>query len=283
MEQKNVGGSDLLMSGKIHPSAVIDPSVRIGDDVEIGPNCVVDAGTSIGPGCRLDANVVIGRNITIGRNNLLYANCAIGRPPQLLGMRHDAATGTLKIGDNNIIREQVTIHPSIHPGQATRIGNDNLLMVGVHIGHDCVLEDRIVISNYSQISGHCRVETGVWLSGMVAVHQFVTFGKWCYAAGFSGINHDVPPFVIVSGHYPPEVRAINKRGLRRAGLDARQQRNVMEAFRRIYRGTEGVLVERVKALAAEDGLDENVRAMVDAILRSTQHRFGRHLELYREQ
>jgi len=270
------------MSGKIHPSAVIDPSVRIGQDVEIGPHCVVDAGTTIGDGCQLDANVVIGPRVHIGRNNLFYAQCAVGRPPQLLGMRRDAPVGTLRIGDNNVIREQVTIHPSIYPDRATRIGNDNLLMVGVHIGHDCVLEDKIVISNYSQISGHCHVETGVWLSGMVAVHQFVTFGKWCYAAGFSGINHDVPPFVIVSGHYPPEVRAVNKRGLHRAGLDAQQQKSIMEAFRRIYRSNDGVLIERVKALAAEDGLDENVRAMVEAILRSTQHRFGRHLEAYRE-
>jgi len=270
------------MSGNIHPSAVIDPTVRIGENVEIGPHCVVGAGTVIGDGCVLDAGVVIGPNVQIGRDNVLYTHCAIGKPPQLLGQRHDAPVGRLEIGDGNVIREYVTIHPSIYPEKATRVGSGNLLMVGVHIGHDCVLEDKIVVSNYTQISGHCHLETGVWLSGMVAVHQFVTFGRWCYAAGFSGINHDVPPFVIVSGHYPPEVRAVNKRGLQRAGLTEEQQKRINEAFRRIYRGHDGVLIERVKALAAEDGLDENVRAMVDAILRSNEHRFGRHLELYRE-
>lgn len=269
------------MDTDIHPSAVIDKTAQLADDVVVGPNCVVDSEAVIGAGTILDANVVIGPNVRIGSGNRLYSNCVIGRPPQLLGLDPEAQIGSLEIGDNNIIREQVTIHPSVHPGRSTKVGNENMLMIGVHIGHDCMLEDKIVISNYSQISGHCKLETGVWLSGMVAVHQFVTFGKWCYAAGFAGINHDVPPFVIVSGHYPPEVRSVNKRGLERAGLTQEQQAKIVEAFKKIYRDNEGVLLERVKALAGEDGLDENVRAMVDAIIRSSQHRFGRHLELFR--
>jgi len=270
------------MSGKIHPSAVIADSAVLGSDVVVGPNSVVDEGTTIGDGTQIDANVVVGKNVVLGRNNRLFPCCVVGRSPQLLGLDPSGPMGRLEIGDNNVIREQVTIHPSIYPSQVTRIGNENLLMIGVHIGHDCILEDKIVISNYTQISGHCRVETGVWLSGMVAVHQFVTFGRWCYAAGFSGVNHDVPPFVIISGHYPPEVRSINKRGLIRAGLTEEQQGQVVDAFKRIYRG-DGPLLDRVKEIAAEDGLDENVRRMVDAILRSSQHRFGRYLEQYRDQ
>jgi UDP-N-acetylglucosamine acyltransferase len=271
------------MDTNIHSSAVIDKTSQLADDVVVGPHCVVDSEAIIGTGTILDANVVIGPNVRIGSGNRLYSNCVIGRPPQLLGLDPEAQIGGLEIGDNNIIREQVTIHPSVHPGRSTKVGNENMLMIGVHIGHDCVLEDKIVISNYSQISGHCKLETGVWLSGMVAVHQFVTFGKWCYAAGFAGINHDVPPFVIVSGHYPPEVRSVNKRGLERAGLTQEQQAKITEAFKKIYRDNEGVLLERVKTLAAQDGLDENVRAMVDAIIRSSEHRFGRYLEVFRDQ
>jgi UDP-N-acetylglucosamine acyltransferase len=138
------------------------------------------------------------------------------------------------------------------------------------------------MSNYTQISGHCRIETGVWLSGMVLLHQFVTVGKWCYAAGLSGINKDIPPFLTVSGHYPPRVRGVNKRGLRRAGLSKEQQQQIIEAYRKLYR-QEGTLLENAKALEQEDGLDENVRAMVDMILRSSQHPFGRYLEKFREQ
>jgi len=270
------------MSGNIHPSAVIAADVQLGSGVVVGPNCVIDEASIIGDGTMLDANVVIGKNVKLGKDNRLFPCCVIGRAPQLLGLDPTGPMGRLVIGDRNVIREHVTIHPSIYPDQATTIGNDNLLMVGVHLGHDCILEDKIVISNYTQISGHCKIETGVWLSGMVAVHQFVTFGRWCYAAGFSGVNHDVPPFVIISGHYPPEVRSINKRGLVRAGLTEEQQGQIVDAFKRIYRG-DGPLLDRVKELAAEDGLDENVRRMVDAILRSSQHRFGRYLEQYRDQ
>jgi len=275
-DMKNTGSTN------IHASATIAGSAQLGCGVIVGPNCVVDEGAQIGDGTILDANVVVGKDVKLGRGNQLYANCVIGRPPQLLALAAGDPVGDLEIGDNNIFREQVTIHPSMHPGKMTKIGNDNMLMIGVHIGHDCELEDKIVISNYSQISGHGKIETGVWLSGMVAVHQFVTFGKWCYAAGFSGVNHDVPPFLIVSGHYPPEVRSINKRGLNRAGLSAEQQKNVLKAFKQIYRSDEGVFLDRVKALANENGLDENVQAMVDAIIRSSEHRFGRHLEQFRD-
>jgi len=268
------------MSTNVHPSATITKTAILADEVVIGPNCVIDEAVVIGSGSVLDANVVIGKNVKIGRRNRLYANCVIGGPPQLLGLE-PGRQGGLQIGDDNIIREQVTIHPSIHPDKLTKIGNENLLMVGVHLGHDSVLEDKIVMSNYSQISGHCKIETGVWLSGMVGAHQFVTFGRWCYVAGLSGVNHDVPPFVIVSGHYPPRVRAVNKRGLQRAGMTQQQQEPIIGAFKKIYRG-KGVFLERVRSLAAQDGLDQNVRDMVDAIIRSSEHRFGRHLELFRD-
>ena len=270
------------MSTEIHPSAVVDASAVIGAGVVIGPNCVIGAGTEIGDGTFLDANVVIDKNVKVGKGNRFYVNSMIGRPPQLLGMAEDAEYGTLEIGDNNIIRETVTIHPSMHKGSVTRIGNENLIMIGVHIGHDCVLEDKIVLSNFCQVSGHCKVETGVWLSGMVLMHQFVTLGKWCYAAGLSGINHDVPPYVIISGHYPPEVRSINKRGLVRAGLSDESQKKVFKAFKRIWKSDEGVFVDRVKAIAAEEDLDPEVKYMVDSIIRGNEHRFGRHLELYRD-
>jgi len=267
---------------QVHRSAVIDKSVQLDGGVIIGPNCVIDSGVSIGSGTVVDANVVVGKNVKIGRDNHLFSNCALGGRPQILALGHDAEFGGLVIGDRNIIREQVTIHPSMHPDKATEIGNDNLLMIGVHIGHDCLLQDKIVMSNYVQISGHCRIETGVWLSGMVLLHQFVTVGKWCYAAGLAGINHDIPPFLIVSGHYPPKVRGVNKRGLARAGLSQTQQKNIIKAYEKLYRRS-GPLLENAKALAQENGLDENVMAMIDMITKSSEHRFGRYLEKFRDE
>jgi len=269
-----------MNSSRIHPSAVIDGTARLADDVVVGPNCVVAGGVEIASGTVLEANVFIEKGVRIGRGNHFFPYCTIGCRPQILSLGPEDVTGGLEIGDNNIIREQVTIHPGMRPGSVTRIGNDNLLMVGAHIGHDCVLGDRIVMSNYVQISGHCHIGTGAWLSGMVCVHQFITIGRWSYAAGLAGINHDVPPFVIVSGHYPPRIRAVNKRGLKRAGLSEQKQQEISEAYRRLYRSG-GTLLENARILSAEDGWDENVKEMVDVILKSSRHRFGRYLETFR--
>jgi len=268
---------------QIHPSAVIAGDTKLADGVSVGPNCVIGSAVSIGSGTVLEANVVIGRNVTIGENNHLFPNCVIGGTPQVLGLGPDDEIGKLVIGNNNIVREQVTIHLSMYAGEVTRIGNDNLLMVGVHIGHDCVLEDKIVMSNLVQISGHCKIETGAWLSGVVVLHQFLTLGKWCYAAGLAGVNRDIPPFLIVSGHYPPRIRGVNKRGMERAGLTEQQQQKILDAYKKLYRRDGSSLLENAKLLAQEEGLDENVRAMVDMIIKSSEHRFGRHLELFREQ
>jgi UDP-N-acetylglucosamine acyltransferase len=265
---------------QVHPSAAVSKEADLADGVIIGPNCVIEGSISIGAGTILDANVVISGDVKIGRDNHFFSNCTIGGRPQMLSLKADDKIGGLVIGDNNTIREQVTIHPSVYPGKFTRVGNDNLLMIGVHIGHDCELEDKIVLSNYVQISGHCKIETGVWLSGVVLLHQFITIGKWCYAAGLAGINKDVPPFLIVSGHYPPEVRGVNRRGLVRAGLNEQQQKNIVEAYRKLYRRG-GALLENARAMQKEDGLDENVCAMLESIIRSGEHRYGRYLEKFR--
>jgi UDP-N-acetylglucosamine acyltransferase len=266
---------------QIHSTAVIEEGAIIQEGVVIGPHCFVDTGSVIGEGTILEANVVIGKNVRIGKRNHLFPNCVIGGQPQILNIGPDAKIGGLIIGDDNTIREQVTIHPSMHHGALTKIGNFNLIMVGVHIGHDCILEDKTVLSNFTQVSGHCKIETGVWLSGVVLIHQFTTVGRWCYAAAIAGINKDVPPFLIVSGHYPPEVRGVNKRGLKRAGLNEKQQKAIMDTYKHLYRDDKKPLLQKAKEMAKEAGLDENVRDMVDAILKSGEHRYGRYLEKFR--
>lgn len=265
---------------KIHPTAVIEPDAQIGNGVTVGPNCYIDSGAQIGDDCVLDANVVIGKNVKVGQKNVFYPNCVIGRNPQMLGATPDSVFGGLEIGSNNMIREFVTIHPSIYADSKTIIGNNNLIMVGVHIGHDCIIEDKTVISNVTQISGHCKIETGAWLSGSVLIQQFSTIGKWAYSAAMAGINHDVPPFCVVSGHYPPEIRIVNKRGMNRAGLNENQQKAILDAFKFIFKSKTPVM-ENVKALAAKGGLDENVQAIVDSLMKSSLHRHGRYLESLR--
>jgi UDP-N-acetylglucosamine acyltransferase len=153
-------------------------------------------------------------------------------------------------------------------------------MIGVHIGHDCVLEDKIVMSNFAQIGGHCKIETGAWFSGLVGMHQFVTVGKWSYASGLAGISRDIPSFLIVSGHYPARIRGVNKRGLDRGGFSEEQQDKIFEAYKRLYRNDDALL-ENARAMAQEEGLDENVRDMVDMIIKSSEHRYGRYREKFR--
>ena len=264
----------------IHPSAVVDQSARLAGDVTVGPNCFVSRGVEIDAGTRLDASVVIGEGVKIGRDNHFFPCCVIGSCPQVLALGADARIGRLVIGDRNVIREQVTIHPSMHEDKQTALGNDNFLMVGVHIGHDCTLEDKIVMSNYVQIGGHCRIEAGAWLSGLAGAHQFVTIGKWSYIAGLAGVTKDIPPFLTVSGHYPLRVRGVNKRGMQRAGLTPEQQSSVVGAYRKLYRQG-GALLENARGMAQEDGLDENVKAILDAIDKSSRHQYGRYLETFR--
>jgi UDP-N-acetylglucosamine acyltransferase len=265
---------------QIHQTAVIAKTAVIADDAVIGPNCCIGERSVVGPRTVLAANVVIENDVTIGSGNHFFPNAVIGCSPQLLGVDPNKKLGGLVIGDNNVIRESVTIHPSMYPEHNTTIGSNNLLMVGVHVGHDCILEDRIVISNNTQLSGHCKVEVGAWLSALSGAHQFTTIGKWCYVGGLSAITHDITPFIIVSGAYPLRVRSINKRGISRAGLSTEQGAMVVRAFRKLYR-SDGALFDNAMSLAAEPNLDPSVKSMIDSVINSSKHRFGRHLETLR--
>jgi UDP-N-acetylglucosamine acyltransferase len=266
----------------IHPTAIVSKKAQLAPDVVIGPYCVVDEDVAIGAGTILEAHVIVYRGVQIGSGNRIFPNSVIGGVPQILGLQSNVKMGRLVIGDRNMIREGVTIHPSKYEGQATTIGNNNLLMIGTHIGHDCVIADNIVLSNLVQIAGHVHIESGAWLAGLAASHQFVTIGGWSFIAGQTGLSRDVPPFLIVSGQHPPKVRGINKRGLRRAGLNEQQQERIHNAYHQLYRQG-GTLLANAKSLAAQDGLDGNVRAMVDSIFKSCQHRFGRYREVLRSE
>ncbi len=264
----------------IHPSAVIDADVQLADDVSIGPNCVVEKGVRIGAGTILMANCVIEKDVVIGKNNHFYPACCIGIMPQILGWGPDTETGKLVIGDNNTFRENVTVHRSMLTDSKTEIGNDNLLMMGVHIAHDCILEDKLVITNLVQLGGHCRLETGAWISGICGLHQFVTVGKWCYIAGQTAVPRDVVPYLMLSGSYPSKVRGVNDRGVRRAGLGDDDLKNIFRAYKQLYRG-EGTVLENARKLSAEENPQGPVREMIDAIENSSQHRYGRYREQFR--
>ncbi len=265
----------------IHPSAVVHESAQLANDVSVGPYCVVGARARIGSDTTLMAHVVIEPDVVIGTDNLFFPGSVMGATPQILGCGPDAETGRLVIGNRNTFREHVTVHRSMSPEGITLVGDENLLMIGAHVGHDCILEDKLVITNGVHMGGHCKLETGGWISGMVGIHQFVTLGKWCYIAGLSTVSRDVPPYLTVGGNYPSRVRGINDRGVQRAGLGDAGLKSLQKAQRQLYRNG-GSLIENAKHLEAQEGLDPAVREITGFISRSATHRFGRYLELFRQ-
>ena len=266
---------------QVSKTAVVDSSAQLGREVVVGPGCVVGAGAVIGNGCELKANVFISEGVVLGRTNRMFANCVLGEEPQSLGCVEPATR--LIIGEENVFRENVTLNRGTpHGGGQTVIGSNNYFMIGAHIGHDCEVEDNTVISNYVQIGGHGKIESNAWLSAFTGTHQFVTIGRFTFTGGHCGCVHDIPPFTRAAGIYPCEIRGINTTGLERAGFTQESIEALKEAYRYLYRRRNGkTMAEAVAELSGQNGLDENVRYLVEFLQRAARHRLGRYRELSR--
>ena len=216
----------------VHPSAVVDPSSELGADVEIGaytvigPHCTIGAGTVIGP------HVVVEEYTSIGRECQVRAGAVLGGPPQDLKFKGERSF--LRVGDRNQVREFVTMHRATGEEQATVIGDDNLIMAYVHIGHNCHVGSHTMMSNNLGLSGHVTVEDGVVFGGFVGVHQFVRIGRLAMVGGYSKVVQDVPPFMLADGR-PADVLDLNVRGLRRAGLRPGSRAALKHAYKLLYR------------------------------------------------
>ncbi|MBW3637230.1 MAG: acyl-ACP--UDP-N-acetylglucosamine O-acyltransferase, partial [Armatimonadetes bacterium] len=158
----------------IHPTAIIDPQAHLAEGVSVGPFCIVEANTSIGEGTSLESHVVVKRGTSIGKNCRIWSHVVLGHEPQ--DMKFKGEESHLKIGDNNILREMVTIHRATGEGEATILGDNNLLMAYVHIGHNCVIGSNTMISNSTGVSGHVTIEDKCVIGGFVGIHQFVHIG-----------------------------------------------------------------------------------------------------------
>jgi UDP-N-acetylglucosamine acyltransferase len=210
----------------IHPTAVVDPKAQIDPSADVGPYVTIGPDVTIGPRTRIMSHAVIIGNTMIGADNEVHAGALIGGAPQHLGYK-GGPVHTI-IGERNIIREYVSIHGSYVEGEQTIIGNDNYLMGFSHVAHDCHIGNRIVLCNGSLLSGHIDVEDQVFISGLVAVHQFVRIGRLVMCAGITRVNRDVPPFMMVYGD--SEVVGLNVVGLRRAGISATARAEIKKAY-----------------------------------------------------
>jgi UDP-N-acetylglucosamine acyltransferase len=218
----------------IHPTAVVSPRAEIASDVQIGPYVIIEDDVRIGPGCEVGAHSVIKRYTTIGERNRIYEHATLGGEPQDVSYKGEPSR--LVIGDDNLIRESVTIHRASGEGKVTRIGSRNFLMVGVHIAHNCVLGDDCTLANSAALAGHILAEDHVYLSNEVGVHQFVRLGCYAMVGGKAGVRQDVLPFLISDGN-PCRIRGLNSVGLRRAGFSLETRLNLKRACHLLLRSS----------------------------------------------
>jgi UDP-N-acetylglucosamine acyltransferase len=232
-----------------HPTAIIDPAAKIDATATVGPFCVIGANVAIGPETIVGPHTVIEGPTTIGRGNRIGNHCSLGAPPQDLGYKNDPTK--LVIGDRNFLGDyvQVSRGTTKTPEQTTRIGNDNFLMAYCHVGHDCIVGDRVIAANSVQLAGHVTVEDRVVFGGLVAIHQFARVGKMAMVSGGSVTSLDIPPFTRVGGYGCP-VYGLNVVGLSRSGVDKPAIRRLREAYKLLFR-TGGKLEDHLAHLELE--------------------------------
>lgn len=213
---------------EIHPTAVISTGAELGSNVSVGPYSTIGPHVSIGDGTYIGAHVVVEGRTQIGKDNQIYPFSSIGTPPQDIGYKGEDTR--LNIGDGNVIREYVTIHRATTKQHGeTILGDNNYIMAYAHIAHDCILGNNVIMSNVATLAGHITVGDHAILGGLVAVHQFVRIGDYAFLGGKSGIDRDVPPFMITAGERA-RLYGINRKGLARMGFS----REVIDGLKKAY-------------------------------------------------
>ncbi len=216
---------------KIDKSSIIEDGAIIGDNVIIGPFCHISSGVKIGDGTTLSSHILLTGDTTIGENNRIFSHAVIGSIPQDLKFNNEDVK--LIIGDNNTIREFTLINPGTQGGGGiTQIGNNNLIMGYVHIGHDVIMGDNCIFANATALGGHVIVGNNVVIGAMGAVHQFVKIGEFAMLAGASALTQDIPPFCMAEGNRAV-LRGLNINGLRRH-MDRSEINLIKKAYKNLF-------------------------------------------------
>jgi UDP-N-acetylglucosamine acyltransferase len=219
----------------IHPTAIVSSEATIGEDVEIGPYSIIGADVRIGKGTTVGPHVVIEGPTEIGANCRIFQFASIGAPPQ--DLKFEGERCGVIIGNNNTIREFVTIHRATAADIAmTCIGNNNLLMAYCHVAHNCKLENHIVMANAANLAGHIHVEDYAMIGGLSGIHQFTRIGCHAMISGASAVTQDVPPYVTVAGNHARPY-GLNLIGLRRRGFSEETINSLKKAYRIIFRSS----------------------------------------------
>lgn len=251
------------MATEIHPTAIVHGGALLDEDVYVGPYCIVGEKVRVGSSTRLDSHVVIEGRTDIGKGCRVAPFACIGQPPQ--DMKYKGEDTAAIIGDNNTIREYVTIHrASVGGDGVTSVGDDNFLMAYVHIAHDCKVGSHVIMANYVGLSGHVLVEDHVIIGGLTGLHQFARIGCHAMVGGMSRIINDVPPYVIVAGAEKAHLYGLNTVGLKRKGFSDEAIGELKKAYKILFRDKH-TMGEAIRKVQEELPYAEHIRHLVEFI------------------
>lgn len=266
----------------IHPTAIIDPNTELHETVEVGPYAVIGPGVRVKAGCRIGAHCNLSGPAVIGEDNRIGPFATVGAPPQ--DLKYQGEPTELIIGNNNVIREYVSIHRGtikrtvngtsgkIASGLGrTIIGDNNLIMAYGHIAHDCTVGNGVVMANAVTLAGHVLIEDRAVIGGLTAIQQFVRVGTFTYIGGMSGLSKDVPPYIVMAGvRKQMRISGINQVGLRRAGCPPVNIRKLQTIFKIIFRNPELLLNEALDQASAQCGDCPEAKRLVEFFQTSRQ-------------
>ena len=245
---------------KLHPTALVDAAAQLGADVEIGPYAVIGSKAVIGERSTIQSHVVIEGEVLLGPDNLVGHGAIIGTPPQDLSFSAERRT-RVEIGSGNVIREYCTIHRGSADGTATTIGNNNFLMAGAHVGHNCRIGNNVIIANNCLLAGHVRVDDSAFLGGGSTFHQHMHVGRLVMVQGSSAFGKDLPPFTLAAERNA--VFGLNVVGLKRAGFSGAEREEIKAAFKLIY--TSGLNISQALDTAAGMKFGAAAREFLDFV------------------
>jgi len=236
----------------IHPTAIVDPKAEIGEGVEIGPYSVIEKNVSIGEGTKIGPHVVVREGAQIGKRCQIFQFASIGEAPQAFFYRGEKTS--LFIGNQNIIREFVTLHRgTIKGGGKTVIGNDNFFMAYSHVAHDCNIGNQVLLANGAALAGHIMVEDNAIIGALSAVHQFCQIGTHALISGLTGVTLDIPPYMLASGSRA-KLFGLNTVGLKRHNFSDETVKVLKKAYRIIFRS--GLTLDKAMKKIGEDEISQ---------------------------
>jgi UDP-N-acetylglucosamine acyltransferase len=254
----------------IHATAVVDPSAKLGTNVEIGPFCVIGPDVELGDGVVVHSHAVITGRTTLGPECKVFPFASIGQAPQ--DVKFHGEPSTLTIGAKTIIREHATVNPGTEGGHmSTKVGSNCLLMIGAHVAHDCEVGDSVTLVNGATLGGHVTIGDGAIIGGLSAVHQFVRIGAYAFIGGMSGITADVIPFGMAIGNRA-NLCGLNIVGLKRKRFPRDQIHELRQAYRMLF-STEGTLKERLEDVESMFSTNPLTKQVIEFIKTQSDRQF----------